>query len=257
MAVSDFILRYSSRALARRMLVGATFALCAGALCAGAWGLAGDVNEDGAVDSLDQDALVDHLLKVTLLSGTPLANADANQDGVVDIRDVVFISRFVLDTDLDGLPDDVELALGLDPLSVDTDGNGVPDGDEDADGDGLTNREEIASGADPLLVDSDGDGFSDPDEVAASSDPSDAQDIPISDARASAVSFLFLDPQGGLASTGVQVSAPVSFRFFDIQGSLASTGVQVSAAVSYSFFDGAAAGDSGLFVLSQGVSYSF
>jgi hypothetical protein len=237
------------------------------------------VNEDGAVDMLDQAALVDHLLEVTLLSGTPLANADANQDGVVDIRDVVFISRFVLDTDMDGLPDDVELVLGLDPMSVDTDGNGTLDGDEDADGDGLTNREEVESGANPLLFDSDGDGFSDSDEVAASSDPSDAQDIPIFDARSSAVSFLFLDPQGGLPSTGVQVSAPVSFRFFDMQGSLASTGVQVSApvsyrflnaqgslastgvqvsaALSYSFFDGGTAGGSGMFVLSQGVSYSF
>ena len=59
-------------------------------------------------------------------------------------------------TDLDGdnEPDDLEPALGLDPTNIDTDGDGVADGDE------LT-----IYGTDPLNPDTDGDGVTDGDEL--------------------------------------------------------------------------------------------
>jgi hypothetical protein len=65
------------------------------------------------------------------------------------------------DPDNDGIPSDVELQLGLDPRKADTDGDGIPDGEEDFDGDGLTNRWEVAHGYNPKLVDSDSNGVPD------------------------------------------------------------------------------------------------
>ena len=65
------------------------------------------------------------------------------------------------DTDKDGLPDIVELTLGLDPRKPDTDGDGILDGDEDFDGDQLPNRWELVFGYNPHLADSNGNGVSD------------------------------------------------------------------------------------------------
>ena len=73
------------------------------------------------------------------------------------------------DTDLDGLPDLVELAIGLDPLKndwqIDSDGNGWSDFDEWLRSDSL--------GVDGLPVDSDGDGWSDFDENLRGTNPAD------------------------------------------------------------------------------------
>jgi len=66
-----------------------------------------------------------------------------------------------LDSDGDGVPDDLEPLLGLDPFDPDTDGDGIPDGDEDFDGDGLANAGEVLAGTDPTDPDSDDDGTSD------------------------------------------------------------------------------------------------
>ena len=88
-----------------------------------------------------------------------------------------------LDSDQDGIPDALEVGLGLDPFNPDTDGNGILDGDEDPDHDGLPTRWEVAFGYNPLNADSDGngvpDGLEDPDqdglnnlaEYAAGTDP--------------------------------------------------------------------------------------
>jgi hypothetical protein len=65
------------------------------------------------------------------------------------------------DTDNDGVPDNIEAALGLDPNNPDTNDNGVLDGDEDFDGDGLKNRWELLFGYDPRQKDSDGNGIND------------------------------------------------------------------------------------------------
>lgn len=70
------------------------------------------------------------------------------------------------DNDGDGVPDDLEELLGLDPTLADTDGNGIIDGDEDADNDGLSNTGEIVMETDPLDPDSDGNGIPDGDEDA-------------------------------------------------------------------------------------------
>ena len=77
------------------------------------------------------------------------------------------------DLDGDNYPDALELELGLDPSNIDTDGDGVADGDEvniyltdpftwDSDGDGLNDGTELFdTRTDPLVWDTDGDGVSD------------------------------------------------------------------------------------------------
>jgi len=79
------------------------------------------------------------------------------------------------DTDADGIPDNIENSLGLNPNSKDSDGDGILDGDEigdynnptDTDGDGTI---------DALDTDSDNDGISDADEVKYHLDPKDPSD---------------------------------------------------------------------------------
>jgi uncharacterized repeat protein (TIGR01451 family) len=105
--------------------------------------------------------ILDHTVNVAADETDPVAgnNADTAQtevidgpltdtdgDGDPDVTDP--------DDDGDGIPDDVELANGLDPL----DGT---DAAQDNDGDGLTNAEEIALGTDLNDADSDNDGIGD------------------------------------------------------------------------------------------------
>lgn len=79
----------------------------------------------------------------------------------------------ILDTDGDGIGDDEENDLGLDPNNPDTDGDGINDGDE------------LDGGTDPTSDDTDGDGISDKDEIDDGTDPTVAnQFIYISDASA-------------------------------------------------------------------------
>ncbi len=66
------------------------------------------------------------------------------------------------DSDQDGLTDSEELALGTDPFNADSDGDGLPDGQEQND-----------FGTDPTLADTDGDGGSDGSESIFGSDPLD------------------------------------------------------------------------------------
>jgi hypothetical protein len=66
---------------------------------------------------------------------------------------------------------------GANPFAVDSDGDGLVDGEDpvpnglDVDGDGLTDGEEVALGSDPRSVDSDGDGTPDGEEFAQGTDP--------------------------------------------------------------------------------------
>src|SRR5262249_40592548 len=93
-----------------------------------------------------------------------------------------------LDSDLDGLVDSVEAAVGTDPFAADTDGDGLSDGEEvlafesdplgvDSDGDGLLDGDEVfVHGTSPILVDTDGGGAKDPIELTWGTDPVDAGD---------------------------------------------------------------------------------
>lgn len=69
-----------------------------------------------------------------------------------------------IDSDKDGLTDNEEKALGTDPLSADTDGDGLGDGDEvnvfktspvssDTDGDSFADGSEVKNGYDPTIKD--------------------------------------------------------------------------------------------------------
>jgi hypothetical protein len=68
-----------------------------------------------------------------------------------------------------GLPDEWELASGLDPFSATADG--------DADGDGLTNGQEAQLGFDPTKADTDGDGYDDRSEHIAGTGGTDGDDF--------------------------------------------------------------------------------
>jgi hypothetical protein len=84
-----------------------------------------------------------------------------------------------LDSDADGVPDYVEIDVGLDPVASGDDG----------DGDGFSDLIELLAGSDPAdpgsvppsrEVDSDGDGFSDFEEALAGTNPGDDTSFPAS-----------------------------------------------------------------------------
>lgn len=119
-----------------------------------------------------------------------LAIVAATHDGATGfLRFQVALS---VDADQDGLPDDWELANGLDPNDpldalVDNDLDGLTSLQEfqsgtdpnraDTDDDGLQDGDEISRGTDPLLRDSDGDRVPDGLEVQADSDPRDRMSV--------------------------------------------------------------------------------
>ena len=76
---------------------------------------------------------------------------DVDVSGAVKVHGPVCV-----DWDADGMPDDWEIAHGLNPA--------VNDAELDFDGDGVPNWLEYARGTDPFNWDSDGDGISDGDE---------------------------------------------------------------------------------------------
>lgn len=71
---------------------------------------------------------------------------------------------YEIDTDGDGLKDIYEMEI-LNPKEKDSDGNGIPDGNEDTDNDGLTNLEEQDLGTNINKADTDGDKLEDYDEI--------------------------------------------------------------------------------------------
>ena len=149
-----------------------------------------------------------------------------------------------LDSDGDGVPDFVEIELGLDPLAG-------PDSDED----GMTDLEELLLGADPAngtetrtygpkvlalppsrTADSDDDGHSDFAEWASGSDPFDAASTPATGALVDYLNTfdLFLRPLSHSGTTGTQPDresfgpahpefSPTDLRIHDLSGRLLAT----------------------------------
>jgi hypothetical protein len=119
-------------------------------------------------------------------SGTVLIQAThEGASGLASIR----IAPAGGDSDGDLIPDEYELAHGLDPnnkvdASEDPDHDGLTNLQEyqlgtdphnaDTDGDGLIDGQEVARGTNPLIWDTDGDGISDGLEVTTGSNPLDA-----------------------------------------------------------------------------------
>ncbi|PSP72174.1 IclR-like transcriptional regulator [Halobacteriales archaeon QS_3_64_16] len=88
------------------------------------------------------------------------------------------------DSDGDGLTNEEELKLDLDPLDADMDADGLTDGTEiddysssptsaDTDGDGVRDGEEVEVGSDPTEADSDDDGLADDTELTVGTNPTD------------------------------------------------------------------------------------
>jgi hypothetical protein len=126
-----------------------------GSLHGGAWTLSADRRTLAftAGDSLDQSVghRLEVILRVRLGDGSRIEAVTAGE----------FFAIGSADTDKDGVPDDLELLLGLNPRFPDSDFDGIADGDEDNDGDGLSNAYEFDARTDPRVADTDGDGASD------------------------------------------------------------------------------------------------
>jgi hypothetical protein len=177
---------------------------------------------------------------------------DADGNGIADWWDRMWFGGHAdpaADPDSDGLSNLIEFMVGTNPKAADTDGNGVPDGDEDFDNDGLSNLTEARIGTDPTLVDTDDDGYPDgvevnnslpaaPDNYGVSKSitgPTDSMSPRIARSLVLGGNELvapFGDRFAFLRDSGVQgpvvtITAPsngmnIAVRFTDLQGSVAS-----------------------------------
>ena len=88
---------------------------------------------------------------------------DTDGDGIPDdIEKMLGTNPNSIDTDNDELSDYQEVVnLGTNPLLVDSDGNGISDAEEDFDNDNLSNILELTMNGYPFISDTDGDGLID------------------------------------------------------------------------------------------------
>lgn len=93
--------------------------------------------------------------------------SDSDNDDLPDSTELVLGTDINnADTDGDGLPDGYEVkTLGSDPKLVDSNSNGVLDGEEDSDNDNLSNYFEYVNKTNPFNADTDGDGLNDYEEI--------------------------------------------------------------------------------------------
>lgn len=123
--------------------------------------LSGDLNYE--INLLDFQMEFDQNLNLSFLDefpDDPTEWRDSDQDGIGNNAET--------DSDNDGLEDEREIELGLDPYSSDTDGDGIKDGVE------------VEIGSDPLNAneDTDGDGYSNIEEKQFGTNPQSADDYP-------------------------------------------------------------------------------
>ena len=120
-------------------------------------------------------------VRLTPSGGTPLfgraSGLEPMKGGLTDVGFVTLNSLGTVDSDDDGVNDDVELAIGLNPNDEDSDGDGILDGDEDFDSDGLSDAGEFIMGTDSIMEDTDGDGILDGEEDADFDELTDSFEI--------------------------------------------------------------------------------
>lgn len=149
-------------------------------------GNADDVTVLGAIEVRDE--VLGVFLQVPSATGLRAGRYRARADGSIKDRagnplsvastwDFVVYGTGGVDTDGDGVPDDIERLIGLDPNDSDTNNNGIPDGDEDRDLDGVSNAIEAILMTDLLSPDTDGDGIPDKDEDQDLDGLADAEEI--------------------------------------------------------------------------------
>ncbi len=138
-----------------------------------------DTDNDGVIDALDDDDDDDTLSTAQEISlGTDPRNADTDDDALSDALEAgdskIGTDPLNPDTDNDGVSDGTE--VGSDPSNpLDSDKDGTIDAlDEDDDNDGIPTAIETKVNSDPLSQDSDGDGVSDSEEMG--DDPSQPKD---------------------------------------------------------------------------------
>ena len=120
--------------------------------------LDGDTDADGVLDGDEVTQATDPLDGVT---DVPAEEAPALEEpGIAEEPPDVEAAVTPGDSDGDGLEDTIEAELGTDPFDLDTDDDGLTDGDEyyvfatgtrnpDSDGDGVVDGAETANGTDP------------------------------------------------------------------------------------------------------------
>ena len=151
------------------------------------------------------------LCSVTNGSGT-IGNAN-----VTDVAINCVGSSFI-DTDRDGLTDEIEAILGTDPTKVDCDGDGIADGEEvllrrtdplktDTDADGAADNAEVVNGTDPNDVDTDGDSLTDASDPYPWRADGDGDGLPDEAEFARGTDPLKRDTDGSGASDGWEVLA--------------------------------------------------
>jgi hypothetical protein len=137
---------------------------------------------------------------VTAVAGGTVV-IQATNDGATGII-TAKITLTGVDSDGDGIPDDAELRLGLDP-------NNPVDAQEDFDRDNLTNLQEFSLGTDIRNADTDGDGLSDSSEINTHN-----------------TNPLLADTDGDLIPDGIEVQTgtnPLDRNSYDLKKATASS----------------------------------
>lgn len=126
-------------------------------------------------DPLDPDSNSNRTTTDESNNGVTDDEEDFDGDSITTMEEFRFgTDPLSADSDEDGLNDSYELQItGTSPTNPDSNTNGISDGAEDQDGDGLPNVQEADIGTDPNLADSDSDGLNDGNEIVEDTDPFD------------------------------------------------------------------------------------